>query len=191
MLQIRLPEARRRAWLTYHHYPFDGSEDLLRRFSYQPSVMTMPDGRLIEVMYSRQSAPLPSSVALDGFDVRSHVGGFTGQVSSVLNWISNVQFEDEDGTILAPVSVNDPQERKGYWYFQAQWDPPEQPSASSAGSKGLNYTILGVGNRNGVWTMLFGSVLSVIGMIYAFYVKPVLKRRQATAVYKSLKGAAS
>ena len=191
MLQIRLPEARRRAWLTYHHYPFDGSEDLLRRFSYQPSVMTMPDGRLIEVMYSRQSAPLPSSVALDGFDVRSHVGGFTGQVSSVLNWISNVQFEDEDGTILAPVSVNDPQERKGYWYFQAQWDPPEQPSASSAGSKGLNYTILGVGNRNGVWTMLFGSVLSVIGMIYAFYVKPVLKRRQAPAVYKSLKGAAS
>ena len=151
----------------------------------------MPDGRMIEIMYSRQSAPLPSNVSLEGFDINSHVGGFTGQVSSVLNWISNVRFEDDEGDILAPVSVNDPKERHGIWYFQSQWDTPEQPSTTRAASKGLNYTILGVGNRNGVWTMLFGSVLSVIGMIYAFYVKPVLKRRKSMGVYRGIKGTAS
>ncbi|MEE2907056.1 MAG: hypothetical protein VX527_04405 [Planctomycetota bacterium] len=186
MVKIRLPDAKRQAWLTYHHYPFEHEQDVLRRFSYQPSVMTMPDGRLIEVMYSRQSAPLPSEVSLEGFDVRSHVGGFTGEVSSVLNWISNVRFEDDGGEVLAPVSVNDPKQREGYWYFQAQWDPPEQATASSSGTNGLNYTILGVGNRNGVWTMLAGSVLSVIGMIYAFYVKPMIRRRRAMDVYKGL-----
>ena len=41
-----------------------------------------------------------------------------------------------------------------------------------------------------MWTMLFGSVLSVIGMIYAFYVKPVLKRRKSMDVYRGLKGEA-
>ena len=191
MIKIRMPDAKRQAWLTYHHYPFNGSEDLLRRFSYQPSIMSMPDGRLIEVMYSRQSAPLPSTVSLKGFDVRSHVGGFTGDVSSVLNWISRVNFEDDEGSVLSSVSVNDPSERNGYWYFQSQWDPPERATENSPAVAGLNYTILGVGNRNGVWTMLAGSVLSVIGMIYAFYIKPMIKRRRAANVYEKMKGAVS
>jgi hypothetical protein len=43
--------------------------------------------------------------------------------------------------------------------------------------------VLGIGNRNGVWTMLAGCILSVIGMIYAFYVKPMIKRRSALAVF--------
>ncbi|MBG84640.1 MAG: hypothetical protein CMJ40_08855 [Phycisphaerae bacterium] len=191
MIKIRMPEAKRQAWLTYHHYPFNGSEDLLRRFSYQPSIMSMPDGRLIEVMYSRQSAPLPSTVSLKGFDVSSHVGGFTGDVSSVLNWISHVRFDDDRGSVLSDVSVNNPSERNGYWYFQSQWDPPERATESSPAVAGLNYTILGVGNRNGVWTMLGGSVLSVIGMIYAFYIKPMIKRRRAANVYEKMKGAAA
>lgn len=191
MIKIRMPDAKRQAWLTYHHYPFNGSEDLLRRFSYSPSIMSMPDGRLIEVMYSRQSAPLPSTVSLKGFDVKSHIGGFTGDVSSVLNWISQVKFEDGAGSVLSDVSVNDPSERNGYWYFQSQWDPPERATENSPAVAGLNYTILGVGNRNGVWTMLAGSVLSVIGMIYAFYVKPMIKRRRASNVYEKIKGAPS
>ncbi|MBT7351028.1 MAG: hypothetical protein HN811_01060 [Phycisphaerae bacterium] len=45
--------------------------------------------------------------------------------------------------------------------------------------------MLGVGNRNGVWMMLAGCVLSVIGMIYAFYVKPMIKRRAALGVYSN------
>jgi hypothetical protein len=58
------------------------------------------------------------------------------------------------------------------------------------GSRGLNYTVLGVGNRNGVWTMLWGCIISVIGMCYAFYVKPAIKRRQREAVYASMGAAA-
>ena len=101
MIKVRIPgqqgQKGRLAWLSYHHYPFEDDLDLLHRFRYQPTVMTMPDGRMIELLYSRRSAPLPSNIELTGFDVASHIGGFTGEVSSVLNWISNVRFEDEAG----------------------------------------------------------------------------------------------
>ena len=54
------------------------------------------------------------------------------------------------------------------------WDKP--PTESSTG--GMNYTGLGVGNRNGVHIQLAGCCLAVAGMIFAFYVKPILKRRR-------------
>jgi membrane protein YdbS with pleckstrin-like domain len=43
----------------------------------------------------------------------------------------------------------------------------------------LNYTVLGVGNREGVWIQLAGCIIAVLGMIYAFYVKPILIRRRS------------
>ena len=43
---------------------------------------------------------------------------------------------------------------------------------------GMNFTGLGIGNRHGVYVQLLGCCVSVAGMIFAFYVKPVLKRRR-------------
>jgi ABC-type transport system involved in cytochrome c biogenesis permease subunit len=48
---------------------------------------------------------------------------------------------------------------------------------SGAAGDHWSYTILGVGNRNGIIPMVLGCVLIAIGCLYAFYVKPVLKRR--------------
>ena len=42
----------------------------------------------------------------------------------------------------------------------------------------MNYTGLGVGNRNGVYVQLAGCCIAVAGMIFAFYVKPMIKRRR-------------
>ena len=74
-----------------------------------------------------------------------------------------------------------PGEFAGFRFFQAMWDPPAD-AQTGAPSAGLNFTGLGVGNRNGVYIMLFGGTLSVVGCVYAFYVKPVIKRRRAAAV---------
>ena len=41
----------------------------------------------------------------------------------------------------------------------------------------MNYTGVGVGNRNGVYIQLAGTCIAVTGMIFAFYIKPVLRRR--------------
>jgi ABC-type transport system involved in cytochrome c biogenesis permease subunit len=40
-----------------------------------------------------------------------------------------------------------------------------------------SYTILGVGNRVGMWPMNIGWVMVTVGCLYAFYVKPLLLRR--------------
>lgn len=188
MVRVVVPGiADRSAWLPMHHYPFESAAEAILGFRYAPTIVQLDDGRLLEMMLSRRSHPLPAAVSLDGFEIASHVGGFTGSVSSVLNWHSKVRFEDADGTIeTAEVSVNSPTEREGLWFFQSQWDPPDPGGArGGVASKGRNFTVLGVGNRNGVWTMLAGCVLSVIGMIYAFYIKPMIKRRAALCVYES------
>ncbi|MBT8486506.1 MAG: hypothetical protein HKO59_07320 [Phycisphaerales bacterium] len=177
------------AWVPFHHYPVESPNGTLRRFTYRPTSVELADGRTIELIFSRQRRPLPTPVVLEDFQVASHIGGFTGRTSSIRDWTSIVRFGDADGQWTDPmaVSVNQPAEHEGYWYFQAQWDPPmgarfegDRPSA------GLNYTVLGVGNRNGVVTQLLGCVIAVIGMIYAFYVKPILKRRRRRAVEAAL-----
>jgi hypothetical protein len=71
-----------------------------------------------------------------------------------------------------PIQVNQPTEYGGFWYFQSTWDPPAREVPGS----GMNHTGLGVGNRNGVGVQLAGCGISVAGMIFAFYVKPVLRR---------------
>jgi len=189
MVRVVVPAANdRSAWLPLHHYPFKSVADAILGFRYSPSTVQLDDGRMLELMFSRRSHDLPGALSLDGFNIASHIGGFTGNISSVLNWHSLVRFEDQDGNSeTAEVSVNSPAEQAGLWFFQSQWDPPD-PSGARGGvpSRGRNFTVLGVGNRNGVWTMLGGCMLSVVGMIYAFYVKPLLKRRAALGVYEQM-----
>ena len=177
-------------WARFHEYVFDEPDNkrvrfapALRRYPFAPSVVDLPDGRRLEMLLSRRRIRLPAPVALDDFELTSHVGGFTGQVASILNWTSQICFEmGNEWTDPIPVTVNAPAEFDGMWFFQAAWDPPD-PSrfAGQPDSAGLNYTVLGVGNRNGVRLQLFGCTVAVLGMLYAFYVKPQLIRRRRHA----------
>jgi hypothetical protein len=189
VIHIEVPvEGGHQLWLPHHVYPFAHRYEVLRRFAFRPKEIALLDGRVIEVMFSRRSHPLPTAIALHDFRVTSHIGGFTGQSSSIRDWTSMIRF-NEDGTWTdpEPVSMNKPANYGGFWYFQAKWDPPDQPRwEGDPPSRGLNYTVLGVGNRNGVWTQLFGCIVAVIGMCYAFYVKPMIKRRRQQAVYEKL-----
>jgi hypothetical protein len=189
MIRVSIPDGGRihNLWLPYHHYAFATAGEALRRFPFQPKPLRLADGREIELIFSRQSRPLPAPVALDDFVLDTHVGGFTGQVSSILDWTSMVTFKADDGwTPPIDVHMNSPKEHQGFWFFQAQWDPPDGARfQGDTGSAGLNYTVLGVGNRNGVVIQLLGCCIAVIGMIYAFYVKPVIKRRRQSAVYSA------
>jgi hypothetical protein len=177
-------------WLRYHPYVFDSPKQVLRRYPFMPQTVTLADGRTMEVLFSRQRLPLPAPIALDEFVLTSHIGGFTGEMGSIRDYMSRLRFRDSPDTAWTePVSVsmNAPVEYAGLAYFQSQWDPPDQPRfEGDRGSQGLNYTVLGVGNRHGVWTMLWGVCISVAGMMYAFYVKPVIKRRQREAVYAAV-----
>ena len=182
MIRVELPDENgdvQSHWLHFHDWPILDPNHGLRRVRYRPAEVDV-DGRRFELMFSRQRRRLPSPVVLDDFIIDTHVGGFTGDIVSVLNWTSQVRFQEGgDWSDPLAVSVNNPSEFGGLWYFQAQWDPPDE----QVGYRGLNFTVLGVGNRRGVHVMLVGCCITVLGMIYAFYVKPIIKRRRQQAVY--------
>ena len=166
-------------WLPFHHYVFDNEQRVLRRHPFRPTTVDMGNGKRAELVFSRQRLPLPDPVALDSFALATHIGGYTGEATTIRDYTSMVRFKDADGwSEPVSISVNQPVEHGGLWYFQAQWDPPDSsPPEGMRPSAGLNYTVLGVGNREGVHLQLAGCIIAVLGMIYAFTVKPVLKRR--------------
>jgi hypothetical protein len=172
-------------WIPFHRYTFDEPIDpvgVLSRF--EPARFTLPTGRTVEIMVGRERRDLPHPVRLDDFVLTPHVGGFTGRVSSVRDWTSVIRFET-GGAWSEPVrvSTNDPGMHEGIWFFQSFWDPPRAAQfEGDAPSAGMAFTGLGVGNRRGVYIQLFGCCLSVAGMLYAFYVKPIIRRRRRAHV---------
>ncbi|HAW95000.1 MAG TPA: hypothetical protein DCX60_01875, partial [Phycisphaerales bacterium] len=181
-------------WLRFQKYPFEGPSDLLGRFKglYAPTMVRVQsaDGawKDIEMVFSRERVPLPDPIALETFELETYIGGYSDGGGSIRDYRSVLRFDD-DGKWgdPRPVSMNKPVEHDGLWFFQSQWDPPINASINGGlPSKGLGYTVLGVGNRNGVYTQLLGCVIAVIGMIYAFYVKPLIKRRRRERVLAGL-----
>jgi len=165
-------------WLPFNHYALpDGQYGVPGRIAYQPKTIRLPDGRRVELLFSRQRRPLPNPVVLERFTLDTFQGGLSGSNGNVRDYISQLRFSDGSGGWSQPVEMrsNRPATNGGFWFFQSTWDPPSQSSA------GMNYTGAGVGNRNGVYVQLAGCCLAVTGMIYAFYFKPVLIRRRQKA----------
>lgn len=195
-IRLALPGGGHR-WLRFQKYLFDDVSMKLSRYEFAPAVLEIPgaDGtvRRIEAVFSRERMRLPVEMVLEKFEIDSNIGGFTGETGSIRDYRSKVRFQDPSGwTDPMPISMNKPVEHDGLWFFQSQWDPPEPArSSEELGSKGLNYTVLGVGNRNGVVTQLVGCIIAVAGMIYAFYVKPAIKRRRRDRVLAGLQESAS
>lgn len=163
-------------WLNFARYVFPDSQYAMGgRFAYAPVTFDSDQGP-VEVVFSRRWVELPNPIAMEDFQLDTHVGGFTGSALTIRNYISRLRFFD-NGTWTEPVdiAVNNPTEYGGYWYFQSEWDRPDQSQPGG----GMNFTGLGIGNRHGVYLQLVGCCVSVAGMIFAFYVKPVLKRRRA------------
>jgi hypothetical protein len=176
LVEIPTEDGVSSAWLQYHPYPFGSITEVVHRFEYRPTTLLLKNNKVMEVVFSRTSQALPAPIALDRFEIDSHLGGFSGRTSSILDWRSIVQILDGKSDPMS-VSVNEPKQYQDYWFFQSQWDPPDSTSA------GLNYTVLGVGNRHGVFIMLLGCCLAVSGMIWAFFVKPMIKRKRQRVVY--------
>lgn len=176
-VDIRKNDWSESLWLEFNRYAFPSQQYAIPgRFGYNPTRLHLPDGRHVELMYSRERHPLPAPIALENFELATHTGGYTGQTISVRDFVSQLRFKT-DNVWSEPVqmSSNLPATEGGFWYFQSTWDPPGR------GYGGMNYTGLGVGNRNGVYIQLAGTCIAVTGMLFAFYVKPIIRRRQMVA----------
>jgi hypothetical protein len=175
-LEVESGQGVQSKWVPFNQYVFpDAQYAYGGRFTYTPENFRLADGSAVEVVFSRQRLKLPNPIAMEDFELDTHIGGYTGSVSTIMNYVSRLRFLDNGKwTDPQPIAVNHPTEYGGYWYFQASWDRPPQSDPTA----GMNYTGLGIGNRHGVYVQLAGCCISVAGMIFAFYVKPVIKRRR-------------
>jgi hypothetical protein len=173
-VEVREGQRTQSLWLPFHQYPFPNAQRAQPgQFRYVPRSVRLADGRTLWLLYSRWRESLPARVALDRFVLMTHLGG---DVPS--DYISRVVFEEPAGwSSTVEVRSNQPARHGDLWYFQAMWDPGTEA-----------YTVLGVGNRRGVQAMLAGALISIAGMIYAFYVKPAIIRRRKQAALAAAAG---
>jgi len=181
-IELRKGEWVHRAWVPFSKYSFDDPQMAAAGISrFEPALVELPGGRTVEVLFTRERRPLTNPVMLEDFVLTATVGGFSGDVSSIRDWTSVIRFEGPDGWgPLMKVETNEPASHNGLRYFQAYWDAPRD------GRDGMAFTGLGVGNRRGVLVQLAGCILAVIGMGYAFYVKPIIKRRRRERALREL-----
>lgn len=163
-VEVRQGDWSEKVWLRFHDFAFPNVQRAQpRRFMYSPTVVQLPDGRRMELLYSRWREKLPAPVALDRFVLKTYPGG-----DQPSDYVSRIRFfEQGDWSGVTEVRSNHPVQHGHLWYFQSQYDPQTQ-----------SHTVLGVGNRVAVGWMLAGVCLSIAGMLYAFYIKPVLIRRR-------------
>lgn len=132
-----------------------------------------------QLMLGNLRRPLPVAVRLENFEATPYAGGEVSGNAMMREFKSNITFLDQArGTaIRASASLNKPAfyKRGGgglfvpseSWIFsQASWNPQD-----------LDFTALQVGNRPFVGNMMFACGLIFGGLLYAFYLKPIIIRR--------------
>jgi hypothetical protein len=118
--------------------------------------------------YGRQRHDLGATLALRQLDTTM----FPGEMQPTA-WRSEFRYRPHgsDETREGEVYTNETY-RVGAWtLFQSGADNERR----------WEWSILGVGNRRGINPMIIGSILVTVGLLYAFYVKPIIRRRQGAA----------
>lgn len=111
----------------------------------------------------------------------------------------HVPFREKDGVpwianmMGRAVSVVAPTQ---YKFSQAGWDAQGWTQTQQEAEAGLRpravarWTILGVGNNPGIFVIAAGAVMMGVGIPWAFYVKPLLVRREKRKIQRQLAQAA-
>ncbi len=156
-MKSRSGDWERRVWVPFSLYntKHDGMRPTVVR-----EVPGMGDVRLV---YGRAEVPLPARVSLEQLQTDFYPGR-----QQASGWTSYFRFQMADGQVQRTKAWLNNTANVGEWtLFQSQ-----------AAGDHESFTVLGVGNRQGVMTMLAGCVLISLGMTYAFCVKPILVRRR-------------
>jgi cytochrome c-type biogenesis protein CcsB len=145
-------------WVPFSHYNTagDGTEPTVLR--------DIPGIGELSLIYGRAARKLPAALSLESLVTTYYPG--RNQPDS---WTSYFRYDDpQSGEAFRGKTFLNNTFTIGNWtLFQ-----------SGAASNGKAWTVLGVGNRRGVMPMLLGTGLIALGMLYAFTVKPIIKRRR-------------
>lgn len=153
------------------------SKDVYVRFepwaadvAWESEPIEVPGARApLELRLGNTVRSIPARIKLDRFELVPYPGGDASLGSIMRDFRSHLTITDREGRSSTGVArMNEPVYfASGAWlFYQAQWDP-----------EGQRYTVLGVGNRPGVFTMTLGCVMIGFGLFWAFYLKPIIIRR--------------
>lgn len=125
----------------------------------------------LQVQLGNTRRPLPAHLTLDNFKLIPYEGASPDDPNAIMkDFVSTVTVSDnETGDSYTDVArMNHPiYFGNGSWlFFQAAFD---------AGTH--QWTQLGVGNRPAIGIMLAGCLMVIVGLMYAFYIKPIIVRR--------------
>lgn len=141
-------------WCMFSQYP------LAEPHPIQVRIPGMDD--TYEIIYSRLERDLGTTIIPGKLSVTF----FPGR-RNVESWRSDFLVKADDGSLMPGAVYTNQTCSVGEWtLFQ-----------SGAAGDHWSFTILGVGNRRGIYPMLIGCVLVTIGCLYAFYIKPILINR--------------
>jgi hypothetical protein len=151
------------------HPPANPDQSLKIDEGREPTVVNIPGIGPIGFLLSTTFRPLPDTLELADFSAIK----YPGATRTYLNYISTLKVTQANGQqkTLTP-ELNDPAEDHGLYYFQAAWDGDQNAPPDA------RFSVIGVGNRPGVMTMALGALLMVLGIGYAFYVKPILLNKK-------------
>lgn len=124
----------------------------------------LSNGNEITITYRRRAIGLPFRVGLDRFEIHHDPG-----TRSAAEYRSQVRFLGEGDESPRWISMNEPQDRGGYTFYQASYEPAEPRPV---------VTILSVNRDPGRWIKYSGSILLVLGTILLFVFK-LLKRARS------------
>lgn len=157
----------RHVWVPFSNY------NTLHDITTPTRVNDIPGFGPIQLIYGRADRPLPATLVLE----KLQTDFYPGEVQA-REWTSYFRYKDEaSGAIQqGKAYLNNTYGLGGWRLFQSQ-----------APADGKSWTVLGVGNRSGVLTMLAGCIMIALGMTYAFSVKPTLVRRRKARIAASAK----
>lgn len=164
-------------WLPFMRYPMWPDEE------HFPIQVSLPDGRPLQIAFSRSRLSLPFRMRLKEFTMTPYPG-----TEIPRDFASVLELADRDRQsepVVGRSHLNNPLVYRGYKISQSGWDPGDAADPArnekSADGRFLNqqrYTILGIGNNIAIQAVFVGSLLLVLGIPWAFYVKPAIQQKR-------------
>lgn len=142
----------------------------------QPAVVKLPDGTQFGLLLATTRRALPTTLTLTDFKAVK----YPGAQRAYQDYISQLSAQDpgqsESRALVA--HLNNPAADHGLYYFQSAWDGDDNAPAAK------RFSVIGVGNRPGMPVMILGASLVILGVGFAFYLKPLLLKAKKDALAK-------
>jgi hypothetical protein len=170
LLQVIEAKVTMGEWTKNVYVPF--TPDAGEHKEWTAPVLTLPEtGATLQLALCNSRLRLPAELTLEHFELVPYPGGDVNQPNALIRDFRSTLLVRDPRTELTDTAVahmNNPVYfDSGRWlFFQAAYDGQDKA-----------WTILGVGNRPGVWVMTIGCVMIFVGLMYAFYLKPYIIRR--------------